>query len=75
MGTTLRQYHRKRFFDLCDALAEAAKRLDTVEGKRAFVILSLQVHAAKANVPKSLWRFANVTLKEARSITEWTERE
>lgn len=58
-GMTLKQYHRWQFFRLLDAYAEAKKAMHTEEGRAAFVVLSVQIHAAKANVPKSYWPLVN----------------
>lgn len=57
-GMTLKQYARFRFFRLCDALQEAKRKMDTEEGKTAFIVLSVQLHAAKAGVSKKLWKYA-----------------
>jgi len=57
-GMTLKQYARDRFFRLCEAYQEAKQKMDTQEGREAFIILSIQLHAAKGTVPKSLWRYA-----------------
>jgi hypothetical protein len=54
-GMTLRQSAKRRFFDLIDALKEAKERKDS----KAFIVLSVQLHAAKAGVPKRLWPLAN----------------
>jgi hypothetical protein len=32
--------------------------MDTEEGRANLIVLSVQLHAAKANVPKSLWKYA-----------------
>ena len=58
-GMTLKQFAKFRFLRLCEAYTEAKKHLDTEEGRQAFVILSVQLHAAKGEVPKSMWRYAN----------------
>lgn len=58
-GMTLKQYHRERFYRLCAEYRQAKAQLDTAEGKQAFVLLSLQIHAAKAHVPKRLWSLVN----------------
>jgi hypothetical protein len=55
---TLKQYAEFRFFRLVEAYQDAKTRLDTDEGKRDFIVLSVQLHAAKADVPKSYWRYA-----------------
>ena len=57
-GMTLKQYARFRFFKLIEAYQEAKKHLDTPEGKQAFIVLSVQLHIAKGQVPKHLWRYA-----------------
>ena len=54
-GMTLKQMARRRFFELIDALREAKEQKDT----RAFIVLSVQLHQAKADVPKRLWPLAN----------------
>ena len=58
-GMTLKKLALRRFFDLIEALKEAKLHIDTPEGKHAFVLLSVQVHAAKADVPKRLWTLVN----------------
>ena len=57
-GMTLKQFAKARFFRLCDAMQEAKKNMDTEEGKAKFIVLSVQLQAAKADVPKSYWKFA-----------------
>ena len=57
-GMTLKQYERARFFRLVDALQEAKKQMHTEEGRSAFVVVSVQLHMAKAHVPKSYWKYA-----------------
>ena len=52
---TLKEYARHRFFKLLEKYSEAAKQLHTDEGKKAFIVLSVQLHIAKASVPKSYW--------------------
>jgi len=56
IGMTLKQYAEHRFFQL----VEAKNRLDlkTEEGRQAFILLSVQIHIAKAHVPKNLWGLA-----------------
>lgn len=56
---TLKQYHRARFLRLIEAYRVAKKQISTPEGKNAFIVLSVQIHAAKANVPKSWWPMVN----------------
>ena len=58
-GMTLKQYHRQRFYRLVEAYREAKKHMGTPAGREAFILLSVQVHAAKANVPKRLWPMVN----------------
>ena len=58
-GMTLKQFARHRFFKLCEEMREAVKHTDTEEGRRAYILLALQLHAAKGGVPKSLWKYAN----------------
>lgn len=55
---TLKQYARYRFIRLCEAYAVAKQHIDTPEGRAAFVALSVQIHMAKAHVPKYMWRLA-----------------
>ena len=57
-GMTLKKYAKRRFFQLCDDLREAKKRMDTDQGRKDFIVLSVQLHAAKGTVPKSLWKLA-----------------
>jgi hypothetical protein len=56
---TLKQFARHRFFKLLAAYRSARQQLHTEDGKRAFVVLSVQIHAAKAHVPKRLWPLVN----------------
>lgn len=58
-GMTLKQYARWNFFDLLNKYREARKHLDTKEGRLDFIALSIQIHAAKAGVPKRLWPLVN----------------
>lgn len=58
-GMTMKQYHRVRFFRLCAAYKEAKKNIHTEAGRAEFIILSVQIHAAKAHVPKRLWSYVN----------------
>jgi hypothetical protein len=57
-GMTLKQFARHRFFQLCDSMKEAKKHLDTQDGRESFIVLSVQLHISKGNVPKYLWRYA-----------------
>ena len=57
---TLKQHARYSFFKLCNEYHEVRKHhLHTEEGKKAFIVLSLQLHIAKGKVPKSYWKYAN----------------
>ena len=58
-GMTLKQYNLHRFLDLCEAYRQAKSQLHTDEGRRQFIVLSVQIHAAKAGVPKRLWPLVN----------------
>lgn len=58
-GLTLKQFARRRFFALLEAYRAAREQLETEAGKRAFVVLSVQIHASKAQVPKRLWPLIN----------------
>lgn len=59
-GMTLKQAARHRYIDLCSEYrALKAKGIHTDEDKTAFVRLSIQIHAAKGDVPKRLWSLAN----------------
>jgi len=62
-SATIPQYHRLRFLRLVDEYARASKTLDTTEGRRAFVLLSVQVHIAKGDVPKRMWPLVNRALR------------
>lgn len=62
---TMKQFHRYRFLRLLDAYREAKRHIDTPEGKDAFIVLSVQIHAAKAHVPKSWWPMVNKVFREA----------
>lgn len=57
-GMTLKQYSYFLFWQLVEEYQEAKKHINTAEGRRLFVFLSVQLHAAKGNVPKALWRYA-----------------
>lgn len=57
---TLKQYARFRFFRLLDLYRVAKKSgLKTAEDKQAFLLLSLQIHQSKGQVPKCLWPLVN----------------
>jgi hypothetical protein len=56
---TLKQYAKFNFLRLVAAYLEAKKHIGTPEGNAAFIALSLQVHAAKGNVPKRMWPMVN----------------
>jgi hypothetical protein len=59
-GMTLKQYDRHRFFALLDQYREIKTTgLQTPEQQHAFVLLSVQLHAAKGRVPKRLWPLVN----------------
>jgi hypothetical protein len=57
-GMTLKQYHKARYLRLVEKYQESKDHLHTAAGRAAFILLSVQVHAAKAHVPKSWWRLA-----------------
>jgi hypothetical protein len=60
VGMTLKQYARFRFFRLLDLYRVVKKSgLKTDEDKQAFLLLSLQIHQAKGQVPKYLWPLVN----------------
>lgn len=63
-GMTLKEYHKARFFNLLERYSQVKRQLPNQEAREAFIILSVQIHAAKAHVPKSLWPLVN---KVARS--------
>ena len=56
-GMTKKQIAVRHFFDLI----EKKKQLDfnTLEGRHAFISLSVQIHATKGDVPKRFWKYAN----------------
>lgn len=54
-GMTIKQFRRAEFRRLLEAYREARSQINTMDGRKSFVILSVQLHAAKANVPRS-WR-------------------
>lgn len=58
-GMTLKQYNLQTFFRLCEEYREAKKNMSTAEARATFVVLSVQVHIAKSNVPKRYWPMAN----------------
>jgi hypothetical protein len=47
------------FFSILEKYKEAKGRMDTDEGKKDFVELSLKIHSAKGFVPKRLWSLIN----------------
>lgn len=59
MGMTLKQYARARFLRLCHEYADARQDLSTPQARLRFVALSVALHAAKADVPKSWWPMVN----------------
>ena len=60
MPSTQKSYAKHRFLLLCDQLHKLVEAgLETQEQRIEFIHLSLAVHAAKADVPKSYWRLAN----------------
>lgn len=58
-GMTLKQFHMNYFFRILDNYKEAKSRMDTEEGKKDFIELSLKLHSAKGFVPKRLWSLIN----------------
>ena len=58
-GMTLKQHTRFIFLKLVEQYREAKKHLDTKRGKQQFIVLSVQIHIAKGQVPKSLWPLVN----------------
>lgn len=64
---TLKQHAKFHFLRLCEAYATAEQQLDTPEGKRAFVELSVQLHIAKGEVPKRMWPLINHYRRAARA--------
>jgi hypothetical protein len=58
-GMTLKQYGKHRFLRLLSMYGEAKKHIGSEEGNAAFVALSVQIHAAKAEVPRSWWPMIN----------------
>jgi hypothetical protein len=63
IGMTLKQFARRRFFL---ALEDYKKALASGESQQ-IVRASLAVHIAKAEVPKSLYRFASAAFRESRA--------
>jgi len=56
----LKQHARFHFFQLLNQYRAIKKSgLRTVEDKQAFLLLSLQIHIAKGQVPKYLWSLVN----------------
>jgi hypothetical protein len=49
-------------------LKQAAREIDTEDGKQRFLILSVQIHAAKSRVPKRLWSLVNKALREGEFL-------
>jgi hypothetical protein len=59
-GMTLKQAARRKYLELCLAFRELKKKgIKTNDDRLAFLSLSIQIHAAKADVPKRLWPQAN----------------
>ena len=59
-GMTLKNYAKHRFLQLCDRYRKLkATGLQTQEQKNEFIALSLEIHAAKGEVPKRYWKYAN----------------
>jgi hypothetical protein len=56
---TLKQFARYRFFQLIEAYRVVKADLSTEKNRHAFIVLSVQLHAAKAGVPKSYWSLIN----------------
>jgi hypothetical protein len=58
---TIKNYAKRRFIDLCDQMHKLVDAgLKTREQHIEFISLSLEIHSAKADVPKRMWRMANV---------------
>ena len=69
MGMTLREHAKSHFFRVCNEIREVVRNhMQTDEGKKAFIILSVRLHAAKGGVPKYLWPWAN---KAAKGKDRW----
>lgn len=59
-GMTLKQHAKHRFLQLCDRYRKLKETgLQTQEQKNEFITLSLEIHAAKGEVPKRYWKYAN----------------
>ena len=59
-GMTLKTYAKHRFLQLCDRYRKLKETgLQTQEQKNEFITLSLEIHAAKGEVPKRYWKYAN----------------
>lgn len=59
-GMTLKQHAKHRFLQLCDRYRKLKETgLQTQEQKNEFIALSLEIHAAKGEVPKRYWKYAN----------------
>ena len=55
-GMTLKQFALHRFLKLIEQYKEVKRRgLKTDMDRAAFIVLSVQIHAAKGDVPKSWW--------------------
>lgn len=55
-GMTLKQFAIHRAFRLAELYNIAKQHMDTCEGRAAFIVLSVQIHAALGNVPRSTSR-------------------
>jgi len=60
---TLKQINRDRFLDVCSKYHTVRMDLEKVaphpESTTLFIMLSLQLHAAKGDVPKNIWKFGS----------------
>ena len=51
-GMTVKQFAVQHFFETLRLYQESKKHLKSAKGRKAFIMLSLKMHAAKAHVPK-----------------------
>lgn len=63
---TLKQFAYERFFSLLDEYKVALRDFDdSPEKKNALIRVSLQIHQAKAGVPKRYWSLVNKAYRES----------
>ena len=51
---------KEMFLELCRVYHKVRLDMSSDESKSVFLCLSLQIHGAKATVPKAYWKYASV---------------